>query len=555
MNHLKQLIYNSVKSIFNIEVEVELTRPDEKFGDFSTNVAMKLSKELGKNPKEIAETLVGILSENTELVSEVSIAGPGFINLRLTDNAIFSLTNSDIDKIYQGQTIIAEYSDPNPFKPLHAGHLYTTLVGDVIARLLEKGGANTVRLNYGGDVGRHVAISMWSIIKFLGGESPEKLSEIPASERPLWLGQRYVEGNKAFEENDNYKSEIIGLNKKVYEIHKKNDHESNFAKIYWTCREWSYQAFKELYEQLEVHPFDRFIPESEVVNLGVKTLEDQLISGVYKKSDGAVIFKGEDHGLHDRVFINSEGLPTYEAKEVGLLLTKWKDYHFDKSVIITANEIDQYMKVVLKSVEQYEPELAKRTLHITHGMVKLEGGVKMSSRKGNVITAKDIIDSANQASIESRAETNKETVLAAIKYALVKNRVGGDVIYNPVESIALEGNSGPYLQYAHARARSILAKSTIDDLVVPGDLQKDERSLLRIISEFNEIINKSIIDLSPHLICNYLYELAQVFNRFYESNRVIGDDRETIRLKLVELYADRLKSGLELLGITAPDRM
>jgi arginyl-tRNA synthetase len=555
MNQLKQLIFDTVKSTFDREVEVEISRPDEAFGDFSSNVAMKLSKELGKNPREIAEALVETLTKNIELVSKVSIAGPGFINFSINDSALYDLAATDIDKIYTGQTVLAEYSDPNPFKPLHAGHLYTTLVGDVIARLVEKGGAKTIRINYGGDVGRHVAISMWSIVKFFGGEFPEKLSEIPEDERPIWLGQRYVEGNTAFEESDEHKSEIIELNKKVYEIHSKNDHDSDFAKIYWTCREWSYQAFKELYKQLEVHPFDRFIPESEVVDLGVKTINEQLEKGVYKKSNGAVIFSGEEHGLHDRVFINSENLPTYEAKEVGLLLTKWKDYHFDKSVIITANEIDQYMKVVLKSVEQYEPELANRTLHITHGMVKLEGGVKMSSRKGNVITAQDIIDSANQAANESRSETNRQTVLAAIKYALVKNRVGGDVIYNPVESIALEGNSGPYLQYAHARARSILVKSNISDGVIDDDLLKDERSLLRKISEYNEIINKSIIELSPHLICNYLYELAQVFNRFYESNRVIGDDRELTRIKLVEMYADKLKSGLELLGINAPDKM
>jgi arginyl-tRNA synthetase len=555
MNQLKHSISEAVKNTFYEDVEIELTRPDEKFGDYSTNVAMKLSKKVGKNPREIAEILVSVLSEQKGTINDVGIAGPGFINFTLTDEALLDLTNQEINKEYEGQTILAEYSDPNPFKPLHAGHLYTTLVGDVIARLVEKGGARTIRLNYGGDVGLHAAKSMWAITKNLGGELPERLNDIAVDERPFWLGKRYVEGNDAYEENDESKSEIVEVNKRIYKLHADNDRESDFSKIYWTCREWSYEAFKGLYSQLEVHPFDRFIPESEVVDLGVKTVMRQLDNGVYKKSDGAVIFAGDDHGLHNRVFINSENLPTYETKEVGLLLTKWQDYKFDKSVIITANEIDQYMKVVLKSIEQYEPELPKRTIHITHGMVKLEGGVKMSSRKGNVITAQDIIGSANQAAIENRFETSQQTVLAAIKYAFVKNRVGGDVIYNPEESIALEGNSGPYLQYAHARARSILAKSSKEPSLPVNELEKDERALVRKVGEFNEVIEKSINELAPHLICNYLYELAQVFNRFYESNRVIGDERESLRITLVKMYADRLKSGLELLGITAPDRM
>jgi arginyl-tRNA synthetase len=555
MNRIKQLIYDAVNIEFNQETEIELTRPDEKFGDFSTNVAMRLAKVLGKNPREVAEILTAKLTENEEIIKDVSIAGPGFINFTLRDNELIEIANQDLEKEYIGQTIIAEYSDPNPFKPLHAGHLYTTLVGDVIARLVEMGGAKTIRINYGGDVGRHVAISMWSIIKSFDGEFPDKLAEIPETERSIWLGQKYVEGNIEFEENQQSKKEIIEINKRIYKIHENNDHDSNFAKIYWTCRDWSYEAFKELYAQLEVHPFDRFIPESEVVSLGVEMVNSQLNKGVYQKSEGAIIFNGDKYGLHDRVFINSEGLPTYETKEIGLLLTKWNDYSFDKSIIITANEIDQYMKVVLKSVEQYQPELSNKTVHITHGMVKFQGGVKMSSRKGNVITAQDIIESANKAGQNRETKADKETILAAIKYAFVKNRIGSDIIYDPEESIALEGNSGPYIQYAHARARSILVKSSKVKDAKLELLEADERSLLRKVGEYNEVVEKSIKELAPHLICTYLYELAQVFNRFYESNRVVGDNRENIRLILVEMYADRLKAGLQLLGITAPDRM
>jgi arginyl-tRNA synthetase len=395
---------------------------------------------------------------------------------------------------------------------------------------------------------------MWAIVRSFGGEYPEKLQEIAENERPAWLGARYVEGNNAYEDDEAAKAEIVSVNKRVYQLHAEGDHDSPFAQIYWTCRQWSYDYFALLYHQLEVAPFERYIPESEVTQLGITTVREQLEKGVFKKSDGAVVFTGEDYGLHTRVFINSEGIPTYEAKDVGLSLTKWRDYHFDESVIITANEQAQYMQVVIKAIEQFEPEAAERTKHLTHGVVKLQGGVKMSSRKGNVVTALEILDAAHEAGKESGLNPSEETILAAVKYAFAKNRIGGDIVYDPKESIALEGNSGPYLQYAHARARSILAKAEKERAEL-ADLQGDERGLLRKITEYNEVVELATAELMPHHVCTYLYELAQKFNQFYEHNRVIGDDREAVRLQLVAHYADTLKNGLSLLGIMAPDRM
>jgi arginyl-tRNA synthetase len=550
---LEQAVADAVKDLFGVDASTELTRPDEQFGDYATNVALRLSKQVGKNPREIGEVLREKLAADHRLQS-VEIAGPGFLNLTLTDEALIAASAAEASRSFSGKKILVEYSDPNPFKPLHAGHLYTTLVGDTIARLVENAGAETIRLNYGGDVGLHVGKSMWAIVRSFGGEYPEKLQAIAENERPAWLGARYVEGNNAYEDDEAAKAEIVSVNKRVYQLHAEGDHDSPFAQIYWTCRQWSYDYFALLYQQLEVAPFERFIPESEVTQLGITTVREQLEKGVFKKSDGAVVFTGEDYGLHTRVFINSEGIPTYEAKDVGLSLTKWRDYHFDESVIITANEQAQYMQVVIKAIEQFEPEAAERTKHLTHGVVKLQGGVKMSSRKGNVVTALEILDAAHEAGKESGLNPSEETILAAVKYAFAKNRIGGDIVYDPKESIALEGNSGPYLQYAHARARSILAKAEKERAEL-ADLQGDERGLLRKITEYNEVVELATAELMPHHVCTYLYELAQKFNQFYEHNRVIGDDREAVRLQLVAHYADTLKNGLSLLGIMAPDRM
>ncbi len=555
---LERTIAVAVKDLFDVDVAVDLSRPAEKFGDFATNVALQLSKQIGKNPREIAEALGLKLREAlAENISDVSVAGPGFLNLKLTDSALAGALRSKPAQSYAGKKVLAEYSDPNPLKPLHAGHLYTTLVGDSIARLFEVAGAEVVRLNYGGDVGLHVGKSMWAIVREFGGEHPENLANIEPSERPAWLGARYVEGNNAYEDDEQAKPEIIKTNKRVYELHAANDHESPFAQIYWTVRQWSYDYFNVLYKQLQVTPFDRFIPESEVTRAGLDAVREQLANGVYKKSDGAVIFEGEKHGLHTRVFINSQGLPTYETKDVGLLLRKWEDYHFDLSLVITANEQAQYYEVMLKSVEQFEPEIVKRSKHLTHGVVKLQGGVKMSSRKGNIVSALDIISAAHQAGSKTGLNPGEETILAAVKYAFAKNRIGGDIVYDAEESIALEGNSGPYLQYAHARARSILAKAMAshESRVTSHEFSSAERSLLCKITEYAEVVDKAVAELMPHHICTYLYELAQTFNRFYEHNRVIGDPRQATRLQLVQQYADTLKRGLNLLGIAAPDRM
>jgi arginyl-tRNA synthetase len=539
------------------EIQVDLTRPEEQHGDYATNVALQLAGKLGKNPREIAEELAVKLRENLGgEVSDVSVAGPGFLNLKLSDQSLIKALDLKPTRSLEGKTIVAEYSDPNPFKVLHAGHLYTTLVGDSISRLLQTAGANVHRLNYGGDVGLHVGKTMWAIIQELGGEHPEKLAEVPEESRLDWLSTRYVEGNNAYQDDEIAKAGIIAYNKQVYELHTNKDHDSPFAQIYWMGREWSYQGFTKLYQQLQVESFEKFIPESEVTPVGLDIVKRGLEEGVFKQSDGAVVFEGEPHGLHTRVFINSNGLPTYEAKDLGLAATKWEQYHFDLGIIITANDIVEYMKVVLKALDHFYPEIVERSKHLTHGIIKLPGGVKMSSRLGNILRADDILDQTREALQAAGREVKYETMLAAVKYAFIKNRMGGDIIYDPAESVSLEGNSGPYLQYAHARAQSILAKAgNVPGLADETALQPDERSLARKISEFTEIVDKAVNDLMPHHIATYLYELAQAFNRFYENNRVIGDERQEARLALVSIYAKTLKDGLSLLGITAPDRM
>ncbi|HVQ43526.1 MAG TPA: arginine--tRNA ligase [Candidatus Saccharimonadia bacterium] len=559
---LENQIKKTVAAQLGTELDLsrlDVTVPgDSRFGDYATNAAMVFAAQLGRPPREVAAELAEALQAAIDDIETAEVAGPGFINVTLSGRAMTQAAQAALGyrpELYRGQKVVAEYSDPNPFKPLHAGHLYTTLVGDTVARLLELAGADVVRVTYGGDVGLHVARAMWAIIRFLNGENPEAMAKVPAGERPQWLGQRYVEGTSAYEDDEAARAEIILMNKRVYELHASGDRDSPFAQLYWMGRTWSYDYFPEFYAQLGVRAFDRTIPESEVTPLGIQTVREQLKAGVYEESDGAVVFRGEQYGLHTRVFINSQGLPTYEAKDVGLLLTKWQDYAFDRSIVITANEQEQYMAVMLKSVEQFAPEPARRSRHLTHGTVKLAGGVKMSSRKGNIVGAFDILEAATAAARSIVPASTHETVLAAVKYAFLKQRIGGDIIYDPKESVSLEGSSGPYLQYAHARARSILAKSPAVDARQLVDLDAAERPVAAKIAEYADVVQRAAEELMPHHVAGYLYELAQVFNRFYESSRVIGDARQPQRLVLVGLYADVLAAGLGLLGIAASERL
>lgn len=584
MEQIRELIADAVGKVYGQhDVDIQLTRPDERFGDISTNFALKAYAEFahsvdkkfdqnlilsqpGKLPPELWPSNAykyallikqEIEKQSPDYIEEVNVAGPGFINIKLSVKGLIELTRAQPTPLLEGKVIVAEYSDPNPFKVLHAGHLYTSVVGDAIANLLENAGGQVHRVNFGGDVGLHVGRTMWAILQELGGEYPEKLTDVPEGSRSEWMAAAYVRGNNLYEEDETAKAEMIALNKRVYQLHADNDHDSPFARIYWTCRDWSYAYFDAFYERIGTK-FEKYYPESTVAELGLQTVREQLERGVFQESDGAVIFKGEDFGLHTRVFINREGIPTYEAKDVGLIMQKKADYNFDKSVVITGNEQEQYMAVVLKAVEQFAPELTAATSHLTHGIVKLQGGVKMSSRKGNILRAVDVLDAAAEANQAATGKDDPSVVLGAVKYAFLKQRTGGDIIYDPKESVSLEGNSGPYLQYAHARARSIIRKAVnvpTQSAYSLTSLEETERSLVRKIGEYAEVVDQATHELMPHYICTYLYELAQTFNRFYEKNKVIGSDRAIERLALVESYQMTLQKGLNLLGIHAPEQM
>ena len=463
MEIFREQLEKTIKELYGLDFDADITpAPSNIDADYSTNAPLKLAKDLHKSPLDIANEL-------SEKIAGTSVSAPGFLNYQITDGLLrdqladLSKNFNQSSVEYQGQTIICEFSDPNPFKVLHVGHLYTSIVGDSISRLFENAGAKVIRANFGGDVGLHVAKTMYVLRQ-------KSLAELTIDD----IARCYVEGTALYDDDEKAHAKITELNKEIYKINAENLHDSDLAELYWRGRELSYDYFNDFYAKIGVK-FDKYYPESTVAPLGLKTVEEQREKGVYELSDGATIFNGEKHGLHTRVFINKTGVPTYEAKDVGLILTKWQDYHFDKSVVITGSEQLEYMKVVLKSVEQFAPELVEKTTHLIHGLVKLPGNVKMSSRKGNFLKAVDVLDMVKD-ELKSEYQSEDPVVsLAATKYAFLKYKMGGDIIFDPKESVKMTGNSGPYLLYSAVRAKKILhvlCAFFISSSEAPGDTPK-----------------------------------------------------------------------------------
>ncbi|HSX52749.1 MAG TPA: arginine--tRNA ligase [Patescibacteria group bacterium] len=549
MQEISEAIKAAVKDLFNVDVEPVLTRPDEQFGDFATNVALQLAKKLNKNPRVIAQQLADKIQSDT--IAKTEVAGPGFINICLSDNYLIEQAlDQKIAQPLKDQEILVEFGDPNPFKEMHIGHLYSSIVGDAISSLFEANGAEVRRVCYQGDVGLHVAKWLWGVHQELGWDDAAvaKLRDLPHT----GIGYYYSLGAKAYEENTEAKTEIDVINTKVYS---KEDPQLN--KIYELGKRLSFDKFQDIFDLLGIAYKKQYL-ESQSVEIGLKYVKENT-GKVFTHSQGAVIYEGEKVGLHTRVFVTSKGLPTYETKDLGLTELKNTDYpNAARSIIITANEQSEYFKVMLAALSEIDKPLADKTTHLAHGFLSLSSG-KMSSRTGDVYGATNLLNLVQNEVKQQYPDTNpeNETYLAAIKYAFLKHRLGSDVTVDIKESVSLQGNSGPYLQYAHARACSILAKSPLQgqSKLQGQTLQEGERGLVRKIGEYPEVIEKAAAELMPHHVCMYLYELAQTFNRFYENNKVIGDSRQAGRLQMVKAYADTLKNGLTLLNIPAPEKM
>ena len=603
---------------------------NESFGDFTLNVALKASKVLKQNPLDVANRLSAVITAKSKLFEKAEVVKPGFINLTIKKEHLLAELKRVLEKTdsygtnenLKGKRVVVEYTDPNPFKEFHIGHLYSNIVGQSLVYLKEASGATVFRANYFGDVGMHVAKSLWGLIKKLAEDklAMADLEKWELSKRVEYLGQSYALGATAYEENPAAQAEIKELNVLIFKAAQevvlpqfrekpqidydryrgqtKYDYEE-IKNLYAVGRAWSLEYFETIYQRLGTK-FDGYFPESRTGEYGYGMVLDGLKKGVFEKGEnGAIIFPGSKYGLHDRVFINSLGLPTYETKDFGNAVTKNVDFSYDASVIVTGNEINDYFHVVLKALRSLYPELGEKTVHIGHGMVRLPEG-KMSSRTGKVVRGEWLLDEASKRALAIVKEADKgkdprelgqtaEVVgTGAVKYALLKGSIGQDVEFNFAQSISFEGNCGPYLQYTYARAKSVLRKSEARNPkqnpkvsnfdIRDSDLSGEETFLLRTLYKFPEVVEAAAQKYQPHLICNFLFDLAQKFNLFYnnvpilpdkslpgrQAGEILNPKSESfefqdsifdLRLDLTSATAQIIKNGLSLLGIQSPERM
>ena len=542
-----QRIREEIARVFGVpQEEVKLEHPaDLKNGDYSTGVEMQFAKRLGKNPLALADIFVN--TGPIDGVEKIEIAGPGFINFYLAANTIAdSIKTAQSEDMWganenlKSKKIMVEYTDPNPFKEFHIGHLMSNAIGESIARLSQFSGAEVKRANYQGDVGPHVAKAIWAL----------------AMKKPslLEISMAYANGAKAYEENPQAKAEIDAVNQKIYD---KSDPEINESYTYG--RNISLQHFEILYRILGTK-FDYYFFESETGPRGVEIVRTH--PEVFTISEGATVFQGEKAGLHTRVFLTSKGLPTYETKELGLAEMKEEKWSADVLISVTAHEQADYFKVVLAAMKEVMPEIATKIRHISHGMMRLPTG-KMSSRTGDVITGesllKDLIVAAEERAKDSRATSHHElaeqVAVAAIKYQILKQASGKDIIFDRERALSLEGDSGPYLQYAHARACAVVEKAREQHIEAKAE-SVEPSELARLIHRFPEAVEYAASELEPHLLSNYLLALASAFNSWYAQVHILdGSTDAHHKVALTAAVARTLKNGLWVLGISTPEKM
>lgn len=520
---------------------------DLAHGDYTVNAALVAAKHLGKNPRSLANELACFITETLgEVVSHVAVAGPGFVNITLAREAIaLAITEAGAMGEAWGKSaaendarVMVEYSNPNAFKEMHIGHLVGTIIGESLARLIENEGAAVARSTFGGDVGLNVAKALWGL-HAMGVTEPTTAKEI---------GAAYVVGSNNYETSAQAKAEIDVLNQAIYA-----GADARLMALWRIGRELSVEEFRRLWKLLGSH-FDFEFFDSDTIEIGLRVVRDELEKGIFKKSEGAIIYAGEAKGVHTMVFITSAGAPTYEAKDIGLAFLKEERWPADKVIIVSGVEQIGRFKTVLSALAEVAPLLAAKTTHVANGFLKLTSG-KMSSRTGSVITADDFIRDVIARAGEKNSDplVAEQVAIGAIKYMVLRQAPGSDIIFDPEKSLSLEGDSGPYLQYALVRAKKILTYAE------NGQGGKEEPpapyAIERIILHYPEVAARAAAELAPNLLTTYLTELAAVWNAFYAAEQVLGSPEEAYKQKVARAFAQTMTNGLTLLGIPTPERL
>lgn len=589
---IRSEISKALNVLFNLNIEspaIVLQQTRKEFAGDTTLVTFPFAKPAALSPEETGKRVGEWLLENSAFVKGFNQV-KGFLNLEIKDHFFFEALSqfkaevAEASRLKSDGPVLVEYSSPNTNKPLHLGHIRNILLGFSIAKILEAAGYKVVKVSLVNDRGIHICKSMLAWMKFGNGETPESSQ----TKGDHLVGKYYVEFDKA------YKKEIetlvqSGVPKEEAEkkapvmleakemLRKWEAGDAATLDLWKRMNNWVYSGFDITYKSLGVS-FERMYYESETYLLGKALVDEGLQKGVfYKKDDGSVWIDLTDEGLDQKLLLRSDGTSVYITQDIGTAKQRFSEYQFTQLIYVVGNEQDYHFKVLKSIVKKLGFGWWNALQHMSYNMVDLPSG-KMKSREGTVVDADDIINETISDAEKMTRELGKlddydgevaqqlyKTIgLGALKFFILRVDPEKRMLFNPQESIDINGFTGPFVQYTYARTRSVIRKAATLSLTTDAmqfdeiTFNNHERALLKLILEFENIVLEAAQKLSPALIANYAFELAKTYNQFYHENVIIDSGNKPqsqFRLKLNEAVADAIKNSFLLLGIDVPEKM
>jgi len=585
---LKSAIKQALSALFQVEEDVVLQPTKSDFEGNYTYVVFPLVKQLRKSPADIANAIGEYLKTNTTHIKSYNVV-QGFLNLVLADDVWFDTLNGILaDENFgtlpkNNQSVMVEYSSPNTNKPLHLGHLRNNFLGYSVSKILEANGYNVVKTCLVNDRGVHICKSMWAYQQFGNGETPES----SGLKGDHLAGKYYVIFDK------HYKTEIEALVqggmseeeakknapaiKAVQEMLIKWEQGDEETVALWRkMNDWVFAGFNETYKKIGVS-FDKTYYESNTYLLGKDIVEEGLSKGIFfKKDNGSIWIDLKEEGLDEKLVLRADGTSVYITQDLGTTDLKFHDFNNNKSIWVVGNEQDYHFQVLFAIMKKLGRSYADGCYHLSYGMVDLPSG-KMKSREGTVVDADDLVaEMIETAEVTTRErgkidDFDKEEAdalfqmiaLGALKYFLLKVEPKKKMLFNPAESIDFQGNTGPFIQYTHARICSILRKAASQGIELSNEVKTVEISsyesdLIFVLNDYPNAVKKAGDEYAPSVIANYIYELAKTSNQFLQNIYIMLEedlDKKQFRLALIKSVSETIRKATALLGIDVPNRM
>lgn len=593
-NKLQESVIKAIDSLYGQTVSAEqasLQKTKKEFEGHLTLVVFPFLKISKKSPEQTAQEIGEWLKANTTEVAEFNVI-KGFLNLSIATpvwigqlNDIHATTNYGLRTADANSPLVMiEYSSPNTNKPLHLGHVRNNLLGFALSEVMKANGNRVVKTNIVNDRGIHICKSMLAWQKWGNGETPESSGK----KGDHLVGDYYVLFDK------HYKAELAelkakGLSDKEAEAESRLMGEAREMLRKWEAGDievvalwekmnaWVYAGFNETYKRLGVN-FDKIYYESQTYLDGKDTVMEGLKKGVfYQKEDGSVWADLTAEGLDHKLLLRSDGTSVYMTQDIGTAKLRFDDYPINKMIYVVGNEQNYHFQVLSILLDKLGFEFGKGLVHFSYGMVELPEG-KMKSREGTVVDADDLIDEMISTAKETSQELGKLDGLSdeeinnisrivgmgALKYFILKVDPKKNMTFNPKESIDFNGNTGPFIQYTHARIQSVIRKAAEQQISIPVSLPANialtvkEENMIQLVADYAPIVKQAGDEYNPALIANYIYDLVKEYNQFYHDYPILREenvDLKGFRLMLSEEVAKIVKSGMSLLGIEVPDRM